>query len=91
MKNMSIALAIILTTCLSIIGSQPISANLKILAYDPIIFELRFSEKIKRPSFQLMLNRDAIVPYVFLGEQLESNVFLFKEKSQPNLEDSDLE
>ena len=41
-----------------------LKAELLLTAYDPLLFNLTFSEPIKLPAFQLLYNNIHTIPYV---------------------------
>ncbi len=51
----------------TILAQQPITADLKLVQYDPHVFQLTFSEEVTQPAFQLLLNSLYELNYTFLN------------------------
>ena len=57
-KTLIFFLSSVVITCL-------ISADLTLVEYDPLIFELQFSEKVPKTSFQLLYNNIYNITYTY--------------------------
>jgi hypothetical protein len=69
-----------LLLCLVIfqISSSSISASLNIVQYEPVVFQLTFSESLSFPSFQLILNNAYLLSYTLLTVDTPSDTFYFR-------------
>ena len=48
-----------------IVTVASVSASFKLVEYDPLVFQLQFSEAVLRPNFQVLFNNMYNIPYTF--------------------------
>ena len=55
-----------------------LEASLTLIEYDPLYFEIAFSEVVSRPDFTLLLNNVKEMPYSFVGSEDDASAFYFQ-------------
>jgi len=55
-----------------------INADLILVEYEPLIFELRFSENVSRTNFQLLYNNLHNITYVYETDSTFSSLYRFQ-------------
>lgn len=68
----------LLLSLLLLAPALPLTAELKLQQYEPLILQLTFSAPVERPTFQLLYNNIYDIPYSFLADSQPSDTYLLK-------------
>lgn len=78
MLSMKNAFLLFLLIVIGTVQSQPITAILTVVQYDPFVFQLKFSEAVTQPAFQLLLNNLYPLNYTFITTDTTADTFYFQ-------------
>lgn len=63
---------------LLLVPGCPLTAQLQLLEYDPLLFQLTFSAPVNPPPFQILYNNVYEIPFTYTSDPQKGDTFTFQ-------------